>query len=277
MSDPIKQESENIAATIAREVRKPFELSPLENAIPDGWKIESSEKLQPVPARKKATVSLNNDEGFIDYMKRHGSLASATIWCEADYPEGVVNYTGIVNDHAQEEDGQQWRDHIARLTPAKSVEWQRWVERDRKSFSQLDFAAFVEDNLGDIASLEGFPSGSAMLQMATNLEISQDSMIKSAIKLQSGGVRMEYVEDSNAETVKSMEVFSKFALGLPVFWGGAAYMIEARLKYRLAAGKLTFFYELYRPDKVLEDAAKTVTSNIQEKTGFPIFHGRPFA
>ena len=277
MTDPIKQEAENIAVTIAREARKPFELSPVENAVPDGWKIESSENLQSTPSRKKANVSLNNDQGFIDYMKRHGSLASATIWCEADYPKGVVNYTGIVNDHAQEQHGQHWRDHIAKLVPAKSVEWQRWVDKDRKSFCQPDFAAFIEENLGDIASLEGFPSGSAMLQMATNLEIAQDSTIKSAIRLQSGGVRMEYVEDSNAETVKSMEVFSKFALGLPVFWAGAAYMIEARLKYRLAAGRLTFFYELHRPDKVLEDAAKTMTANIQEKTGFPIFHGKPFA
>ncbi len=270
-------EKENIAATIVRETRKPFALSQNQNALPDGWKTESTEQFLPVPLRKKASVTLRDAESFIAYLKRHGSLASATVWCEADYQKGELAYTGIINDHNAASDGQEWRDHIAKLVPQKSVEWQRWIEKDRKTFTQLEFASFIEDNLGDIAGQEGFPTGTAMLQMATNLEIAQDSSIKSAIRLQSGGVRMEYVDDSNAETVKSMEVFSKFALGLPVFWAGSAYMLEARLKYRLAAGRLTFWYELNRADKVLEDAAKTLTADIQAKTGFPLFHGKPFA
>lgn len=270
---------ENIAETVAREARKPFEISGDKEyiALPEGWGLEDCEKMLPSPRRKKASVLLADSEGFIDYLKRHGSLASATVWCEADYTRGIVSYTGIINDHEEASDGQQWRDHIAKLSPAKAVEWVRWLGKDRQKFSQADFACWIEDNMGDIATAEGFPSGTAMLTMATNLEIAQDSTIKSAIRLQSGGVRMEYIEDSNAETVKSMEVFSKFALGLPVFWGGAAYMVEARLKYQLKAGKVDFWYELNRPDKVLEDAAKTLTANIKEATGFTLFHGKPFA
>jgi len=263
MADPIKQEAENIAATVAREARKPFTIAQDVGApfiaLPDGWKLQSTEDLLPAPMRKKATVTLVDADGFVSYQK------------------GLVAYTGIINDHGEEVDGQQWRDHIAKLTPAKSVEWQRWTNKDRQRFSQAEFACWIEDNMSDIATFDGFPSGTAMLTMATNLEIAQDSTIKSAIRLQSGGVRMEYIEDSNAETVKSMEVFSKFAIGVPVFWGGTAYMIEARLKYQLKAGKVDFWYELNRPDKVLEDAAKTLTANIKDATGFPMFHGKPFA
>lgn len=275
MSDPTQ--TENIAVTIAREARKPFELSPLENAVPDGWRIESTEYLQPTPKRKVANVTLGDDGGFIAYLKRHGSLASCTIWCDADYPNGKVGYTAILNDHDQAVDGQQWRDHIAKFSPEKSVEWMRWTSKNKVSMSQIEFAEFMESNLADIASADGFPTGTAMLQMATGLEITQDSKIKSAIRLQSGGVRMEYVQDDNAETASSMEVFSKFALGLPVFRGADAYQLEARLKYRLNGGKLTFWFELVRHDKVLEAAAKTLTASIQEKTGFPMYHGNPFA
>lgn len=284
MADPIKADPiqpENIAATVAREARKPFSIPLLADdnyiAVPEGWKLEDLEKFQSTPYRKKATVSLADDAGFISYLKCHGSLATCTIWCEADYLIGNVSFTGIVNDHDGSPTGQQWRDHIAKLTPAKAVEWIRWITQNRKTMSQVEFATFIEDNLGDIATAAGFPTGTDMLQMATGLEIAQDSMIKSAVRLQSGGVRMEYVEDSNAETVKSMEVFSKFALGIPVFWGGAAYMLEARLKYKLNAGRLSFWYELIRPDKVLEDAARTITAKIQEATGFPMYHGKPFA
>ena len=34
--------------------------------------------------------------------------------------------------------------------------------------------------------------------------------------------------------------------------------------------------ELVRPDRTLEDAARTLTASITEKTGFPMFHGNPF-
>ena len=34
-------------------------------------------------------------------------------------------------------------------------------------------------------------------------------------------------------------------------------------------------YELNRPDKVLEDAAKTLTATIKGETGLPLFHGKP--
>ena len=272
----MENQNENIAETVLRVSSRPFEIAG-QVALPYGWKLEDAESVLPCPRRKKASVSLSDDASFIAYLKAQGSLSDCTIWCDANYQKGEVGYTAILNDHGSGTHDQQWRDHIAKLSPAKSVEWQRWNAADRKNMSQLEFASFIEDNLGDIASAEGYPTGTAMLQMATCMEIAQDSTIKSAIRLQSGGVRMEYVEDSNAETVKSMEVFSKFALGLPVFWGGAAYQVEARLKYRLNVGKLSFWYELNRPDKVLEDAAKTLTETIQEATGFPLFHGNPFA
>lgn len=270
-------QQENIAATVAREARKPFAITSDQIAVPEGWTLKDTEFLQIQPRRKIANVTLGDDAGFVDYLKRHGSLASCTVWCKADYPNGDVGYTAILNDHEEAINGQQWRDHRAQFTPEKSVEWTRWTSKNKVVMSQIEFAEFIESNLADIASAEGFPTGTAMLQMATGLEITQDSKIKSAIRLQSGGVRMEYVQDDNAETASSMEVFSKFALGLPVFRGADAYQLEARLKYRLNGGKLTFWFELVRHDKVLEAAAKTLTASIHEKTGFPMYHGNPFA
>lgn len=272
-------QQENIAATVAREARRPFEISAdLEYiALPEGWKLEDCEKMLPSPRRKKAIVSVTDEKSFVSYAKRHGSLDCCTIWCDANYQLGKVGYTAIINDHGDDPDDQQWRDHLARFAPELSVEWKRWNSNHKKTMSQFEFASFIEENLADIASADGYPTGTAMLQMATLLEITQDSSIKSAIRLQSGGVRVSYVEDDNAETAKSMEVFNRFALGLPVFWGGAAYQVEARLKYRLNSGKLSFWYELNRPDKALEDAAKTLTESIQTTTGFPMFHGNPFA
>lgn len=270
---------ENIAATVAREARKPFSI-PAENAfiaVPDGWHLQDTEEIDEAPRRKKSIVSLDDDTGYIDYIKRHGAVNTTTIWCDADYEKGRVGYTCVLNDHAGDEGGQEWRDHVARFSPAQSVEWKRWIEKDGKVMDQLEFATFIENNLADIATAEGFPTGTDMLHVSTNLEITQDSSIKSAIRLQSGGVRISYIEDENAETAKFMEVFSQFAIGIPVFRGSDPYQVNARLKYRLNGGKLKFWYELIRADKVMEASARTLTAKIHEQTTFPIFHGNPFA
>jgi uncharacterized protein YfdQ (DUF2303 family) len=275
----MQENQENIAATVAREARKPFPLpdKPAYVAVPDGWNLQDTEALDACPRRKKSTVSLDDDTGYIDYIKRHGAPDLTTIWCDADYEKGRIGYTCVLNDHAGDEGGQEWRDHIARFTPAQSVEWKRWIDKDGKVMDQLEFATFIENNLADIATTEGLPSGTDMLHMSTNLEITQDSSIKSAIRMQSGGVRISYIEDENAETAKFMEVYSQFAIGIPVFRGSDAYQVNARLKYRLNGGKLKFWYELIRADKVMEASAKSLTVKIQEQTTFPIFHGNPFA
>lgn len=274
-------ENENLAATVARESRKPFAVSSDTDiiAVPDGWTMEDTEKYGIAPRRKHGKMSFADEASFVAYVKVHGSLATCTIWCDADYQKGRVSYKAILNDHRTLPEGQQWRDHIAQYTPEKSVEWETWMAAngESKKMRQLGFALFIEENMRDIATMDGYPTGSAMLQMATNLEITQDSQIKSAVRLQNGGVNVSYVDDANAETVKSMEVFSKFCLGLPVFRSGTAYPLEARLRYRLSQGKLAFWYELNRPDQVLESAAKNLTASIKSVSGFPMYHGNPFA
>lgn len=51
---------------------------------------------------------------------------------------------------------------------------------------------------------------------------------------------------------------------------------ELRDAYK-RAGKLTFWFELIRQDKVLEAATQTLIAQIREKTGNPFFFGEPFA
>lgn len=144
-------EPENIAATLAREARKPFAIDAKGIAIPEGWTILDTEKLLPVPDRKKSIVSVSDENSFVSYAKRHGSLASCTIWCDANYQQGKVDYTAIINDHGQGADEQQWRDHLAKFAPELSVEWKRWNSNNKKSMSQFEFARQLALALMDTA------------------------------------------------------------------------------------------------------------------------------
>lgn len=278
-------ENTNIAETLAREMKQPIEIISEPNgnlkrvALPPGWTMvekDDDQKLLANPRRKLAKVRLHDAESFIDYNNRHGSLADSTIWCLADYKAGKVGFTAILNDHGEEEWEAAWRDHRATFSPEFSEEWNRWTGMHKKPFTQPDFAAFIEDNLKDIASVESSATGAQMLEMAVTFEANQDMRFKSAIRLQNGGVQMSFVQDDDAQTLQKMQVFDRFSLGLPVFWNGDAYRLDARLRYRVRDGKLTFWFELIRADKVLEAATQTLIGVIREKTGTPFFFGEPF-
>lgn len=278
-------EAENLAQTLSREMKYPFEVASSPEAhikrvaMPPGWKLEErdNEKLLDAPRRKRATIELNDADSFVEYHKRHGSLGNSTIWCIANYKAGEVKFTSIINDHGEAANAAAWRDHKASFSPEFSEEWNRWTGKNKTPFNQTEFASFIEENLKDIASVDGSPSGAQMLEMALTFEANQDMRFKSAIRLQSGGVTMSFAQDDDAQTIQKMQVFDRFTIGLQVFWNGDAYRVDARLRYRVRDGKLTFWFELIRQDKVLEDATSTLISQIKEKTGTPFFFGNPFA
>lgn len=277
----------NLAETLAKELKSPIEIASNMDAalrrvaLPPGWSLEvqdDSTKL-PTPLRKRAVVRVKDADSFIDYVKRHGSLTDCTIWCKADYVKGEVAFTGIINDHGSDESKPAWRDHRAYFSPEFSEEWRRWTSKHKQAMSQTEFAAFIEDNLKDIASPDsaGLPTGAMMLEMALSFEATQDMRFKSAIRLSNGGVNLSFVQDDDAQTLQKMAVFERFAIGIPVFWNGDAYQVDARLRYRVRDGKLNFWFELVRTDKILESASATVISTIREKTGNPFFFGDAFA
>lgn len=242
--------------------------------LPAGCHIEDIEKLLPFPTRKRAEVSVTTTDSFIAYSKKHGSLDECVIYAQVDAEKSACVLRALMNDNG--EDAPKWRDHRCTFAPSLSVEWKRWIEKNGKQMNQADFATWIEDNLGDIANVPNMPTGAQMLQLALAFEATADKRLKSRINLQSGGVRFEYVEDEDKDTRTAMEVFSRFTLGIPVFDGSTdAYPVEARLKYRDNGGKVTFWYELIRPDRAFKTAVQSSIDRIKAETGFLLLFGTP--
>ena len=281
------ENDDNALQTLLNEARKPTETTldlSVFNAnqlpavlIPDGYKLNilsDLEKHLPSPVRKKGTVTLDDADSFIWYVTEHGTPDTTRIYLQADYPNGKLRLQALLNDNTGG-DQAHWRDHQAWLTPAKSVEWQRWTSHDRKGMTQAEFATWLEDNAADIAVVEGMPTATQMLEMALTFEATSEKRFKSAQRLQSGGVSFEFVDRDDDATRSRMQAFERFSLGLPVLHGGAAYRLDARLKYRIRDGALSLWYELVRPDKVLEAAAKDLVEKVRESAGFPLIAGNP--
>lgn len=264
-------ENEILVAEVRKPVVQTIDNNPL-LLLPSGYSAAVDlEKYLQAPLRKRGTVTLDDADSFIAYVKDQAGPATR-IYCTTDYSKSEVRFTGVLNDYQAEKP--QWQDFRAVYAPAMSVEWARWTASNGKKMSQMDFATWLEDNLKDIASAEGFPTGVQMLDMAKALEINQDNRIKSAIRLQSGGVQMEYVSKDDEATIERMKVFERFALGVAPFFNGQAYQLEARLKYKSAAGAVQFWYELIRADLVVQDATRGLIEQIGERTKYPVLMGK---
>ncbi|WP_157669320.1 DUF2303 family protein [Chitinibacter sp. GC72] len=253
--------------------------------VPTGYKAEypDFESKLAAPLRKTGTVTLADTESFNWYLKEHGEAHRTRIYLEADYEAGKVEFTALLNDHQADIDSPAWRDHIAKFSPKKSVEWNRWVGNNKQAMSQNDFASFLEDNLTEIAELEGLPTASQLMEMALNFEATSEKRFKSHSRLQSGGIQFEFVDQEDDATRQKMSIFERFAIGIPVFAQPltesdqiVAYRIDARIKYRIRDGKLTFWYELVRTDKVLKKASEDIVGEIKTGSGFPILAGKAF-
>lgn len=276
-------ETENIAQTIAKEFKAPSQIinkdeTAIVYALPPGWTTEDYdfEYLLKTPRRKTAKIKLNDTESFIEYVAIHGSEENCNIYCKADFESGGIAFLAVLNDHSSNLNGQMWRDHTALYTPEKSVEWKRWTGNDKEQMNQLEFATFIEDNLDDIAPVDGMPSRSDLLEMILKFEANQDSRLKQHVRLQSGGIELNFVNNDDEQTIQRMKMFEKISIGIPVFDNDKNnYRLDARLRYRTREGKLTFWYELIRADKVFKAAVENMINEIKIGTGFGFYFGDP--
>ena len=275
--------SQNLLETLSDKLQKPVNLSDEADrldyldmlALPPNWTlhIEDNEKLLPQPRRKTGTIALHDSKSFIAYLQRHKVADLTTIYALADYIGSIIEFHAIIDDHNAPSDGQQWRQFRANYIPEFSVEWQMWTKNNGKKFSQSEFGYFLEDHLEDIAQAEGMPTGAQLLEMALNFEAKQDLRFKSAVRLQSGGVQMNFVQDDDDQTLSKMQMFDRLAVGIPVFWGGSAYRVDARFRYRVKEGTLVFWYELIRPERIMEAATGELIGHIKEATELPFYFG----
>lgn len=291
----------DIAALVRDPLHMPVPAQALANgelptiAVPAGYTIEypntnALAALLPAPLRKTGTRHLHDTASFVDYVNaqsHNGTNADTVIYCDTQYDQGKTIITAVFNDHYPAGiGGPGHRDHRAVFAPRSSIEWDAWTKQNRQKMTQAEFASWIENNLGDIVAVDGMPSGTDMLTMATNMEINMDNRLKSTVRLQSGGQELVFVDREDENTQQRMKLFEKFSLGLNPFFEGSRsltedgkpviYRVDARLRYRQEQNKLVFWYELIRPDKALKTATEAEIAAIKLHTGgAPIMFGNP--
>ena len=247
--------------------------------VPEGFEVESLEKLCPKPMRKRGTIETTDTDSFCRYVTEHMRTES-TAYASIDVESYKFSVIAILDDHEGGEFGNAgWRKHRCVLAARTSFEFDKWRKHDRQKFTQAEFAEFLEDNVQDITGGDGMPTGTDVLQMALNFERTANKRFRSKTNLQSGCVQLEFVDEENEKSRERMQMFERFTIAIPVFQTNAmhgeavAYPVQARLKYREKDGELSFWYELIRADRVFQAAVADEIKKLPEQ--LLVIYGTP--
>lgn len=122
----------------------------------------------------------------------------------------------------------------------------------------------------------GTPQG--LLEVSRGLSIKVKAGITNAQRLSSGETQVSFSEEHDAASkdgTKSVAVPGGFAIGIPVFRGGAPYRLLVRLRYRLEGATIRWSFVIGRAEKTWQTAVQEACAAAKDGTELPLFYGSP--
>jgi hypothetical protein len=245
------------------------------------------------PRRREGTARLVTLDSFVAHTNRFKSPQSA-IFADADPKAPYL--LSILDYHPEgpaAEAVPDFGEHRGIYRFPLSPEWARWTGADTRKMSMTDFAIFLEDNIGDVvetadedipedmakfANAAGYTSlagPSRLIELSRGLTVNEKAEVREVRNLQSGEAQLLFASEHVDAAGAPLVVPNLFILALPVFKDDGYYRVLARLRYRKAGGTITFHYELWRADRVFDDAVRRAADRAAEATGLPLFYGHP--
>lgn len=256
------------------------------------------------PDRRKGVSHHTRLPSFIDHVNRFKTSESAVfakddmtapkITAVLDYHEAVVfggeGLPEITNLDAEP----AFCAHRSTYDFPLSPEWKTWMATNSKPMTQTDFAAFIEDHIGDIdlADLEDLSEAAQafvskvagematptkLIELSRGLAVYENSVVRETRNLSSGEGEILFQSEHVDADGKPLVVPNYFVICIPVLQQGEFYRMVARLRYRKSGGGLSFWYELWRPDLSFTDAFNEACETVKNQTGLPLFFGAPEA
>lgn len=215
------------------------------------------EKFREQPDRARGTYKPATVEAFIDYVEKHLSKESTTVWVHPT--QGRIE--AILDDNAPGETA--WGSHRALLELIVTPEWKFWLEHDGKLMGQQEFAEKIEDGIREVHE----PDAAEMLEIAQSIQAKTDVNFRSSYQVHNGEVQMAYDEkvEASAGRAGELSVPQTFVLAIAPFVGEDAYKITARLRLRVNEGNLRIGYRLEQPERAVRDVLEGIAKRVGEK------------
>lgn len=254
--------------------------------------IEDFDPYLAEPRFRGGSAMLLDLDSFIEHTNRFKDDGSVVF---ADNNRLAPSLTAVLDYHpAGSDSAARWGRHRGTFAFPLSDEWKAWHEFDGKAMDMANFARFLEDHITDV-----LPSGfrtlnehqqeyvnrlggderiaepSKLMEISTGLQVFERAETVNAVRLDTGEANMTFVSQHQDAQGGSLKVPSLFVIGIPVLVNGPTYQVLVRLRYRTQSGKVVFFYELWRTDRVFDHAFEEATEKVGEQTGLPVLLGKP--
>lgn len=243
------------------------------------------DELLTTPERLKGTAKAATLASFIDLVNRHkddGSAVFADLTSDAPKLTAVVDYHNL--DHSP-----RFTQHRVEYVYPISDQWRAWRGKNGVSLSQLDFAAFIEDRVAELAApLDAeraqiepmfgtkFALPSEMIQLSRGLSLNVESKVANINVLRSGEAQIIYEEVHKDGTGQPLVVPGLFVINVPLFLGAEPTRLVARLRYRRDNG-IKWSFHLWRWAETIRDSLLNDLDAVGKETSLPTFEGAPEA
>lgn len=253
------------------------------------------------PRFRTGTAKMTSLASFIDHVNRFGDADSAVFANEdRDNPSvlAVLDYHRADTLGGEGEDERvhgeyRFGRHRTLFQFPVSEELKRWRANDGNAMDMPTFAAFLEDNVLDVAEITEVPESakrfvemmggqkniadwSKLTQLAKSLTVFESGVVGEAVNLSSGEgqITIQNAHDTEVGGVKAT-VPTMFFIAIPIFREGVVYRLPVRLRYRKSGSRISFWYELWREDRAFADAFHEAVAKVETETEASIFYGQP--
>ncbi|MCK9495221.1 MAG: YfdQ family protein [Dehalococcoidia bacterium] len=182
------------------------------------------------PRRHKGNATFRTVEDFTHYVKRHEGGGTVV------FADRLGGMRAVFNHHGKEIPG--WRDFTATLTREHTKAWDAWMKAAQAPMSQLAFANFLEERLGEIAE----PAGADLLDAAEHFRAHTIVSFRSQQKLSNGQRQLEYIEEvqGGGEQNGKLTLPERLTVVLQPFRDSESFSVEARLRWRIQDRQVVF-------------------------------------
>lgn len=234
------------------------------------------EDYRETPERRKGTITVDDLQSFIDLVNRDKNNETV-IFARRDKTRPRL--VAVLDYHpGASEPG--WCEDRIRWDMGLSDEWKAWFGQNGsdKAMSQEAFARWLEDHIFDIGEPDAAgPTATAfaakmqiklagpqtMLATSRGLEVRVNSSFKGATNIRTGETTFQWEEQHSGPAGAALDIPHAFHIMIPIFQGGQLYSIPTRLRYRVSGPKVSWYFEMHRPDLFVNDAIDDVLKRVR--------------
>ena len=280
LNDLVSDSASNIMHTVfntGAAVQKTFKISQRQIdaiMVPDGYTLQTFEHLEAHPPHLVSRVECHTLEALRNYVEKFVDLTNEDLEESAmTFIDREAHRFTTVLDYHHMSHGPAWCNHLVTYECPITPEWKRWQQFSGVKMSQHDMALFIEDMAPEIME----PTGADMLEIASSLTAKNNVEFRSGIRLDNGEVKLTYNEviEGAAGRTGNLSIPQQIKIVVPIHRGGIHYEMDARWRYTVRDGKLSLWYDLIRPQRIVDAALDELITKLRDAfKGLPIIEGK---